>query len=102
MTRYEIKFNVGLETSLVVEGEDEIDATNLMNDYYINGNLLQDFKDEIYDPNNLKFKIVSIKETNKKRDLFAISKIKAKDPMLFVSCLKKYYPVILTDIMKIV
>ena len=29
-------------------------------------------------------------------------KDKAKDPMLFVSCLKKYYPVILTDIMKIV
>ena len=81
MTKYEIKFNVGLETSLVVEGEDEIDATNLMNDYYINGNLLQDFKDEIYDPNNLKFKIVSIKETNKKRDLWSET-----DEDTFVNC----------------
>ena len=42
--KYEIKFNIGLETDLVVEGKDKLDATNILNDYYANGDLLEDFR----------------------------------------------------------
>ena len=67
--KYEIKFNIGLETDLVVEGKDKLDATNILNDYYANGDLLEDFRRTIYDPANMKFRILSIKETDKPKDL---------------------------------
>ena len=43
--KYEIKFNIGLETDLVVEGKDKLDATNILNDYYANGDLLEDLEE---------------------------------------------------------
>jgi len=73
MKNYKVKYKIKYSGYIVVEGENEKDALDLLEDYYTNGDLARTeyCADEV-------FGVVEVKETNQEPELYSEPPLKKR------------------------